>query len=52
MADARAATVPLVDEAQATGKVAELFANIKKTKHIDFIPRFWLVHATNFAGRS
>ena len=47
MSDTRAATVPLVDEAKATGRVAEIFADIKQTKNIDFIPRFWRVLATN-----
>ena len=28
MSDARAATVPLVDEADATGKVAEIFSTL------------------------
>jgi AhpD family alkylhydroperoxidase len=47
MTDNRVATVPLVDEAEATGKVAEIFADIKQTKDIDFVPRFWRVLATN-----
>lgn len=47
MAESRAATVPLVDEENATGKVAEVFADIKRTKQIDFIPHFWRVLATN-----
>lgn len=47
MSDARAATVPLVDETGATGKVAEIFADIKATKNIDFVPHFWRVLATN-----
>ncbi|MEO8498199.1 MAG: carboxymuconolactone decarboxylase family protein [Planctomycetota bacterium] len=47
MTDARAATVPLIDEASATGKVAEIFADIKQTKDIDFVPHFWRVLATN-----
>jgi len=29
-----------VQEAEATGKVAEIFADIKRTKNIDFVPRF------------
>jgi len=36
-----------VQEAEATGKVAEIFADIKRTKNIDFVPRFWQVIATN-----
>ncbi|MDA1053644.1 MAG: carboxymuconolactone decarboxylase family protein [Planctomycetota bacterium] len=47
MSDTRAATVPLVDEAGASGKVAEIFADIKQTKNIDFVPHFWRVLATN-----
>lgn len=41
------ATVPLVDEADARGVVAEIFADIKRTRNIDFVPRFWRVIATN-----
>ena len=47
MTEVRSATVPLVDEASATGKVAEIFADIKQTKNIDFVPHFWRVLATN-----
>ncbi len=47
MNDECVATVPPVDEADATGKVAEIFADIKQTKNIDFVPRFWRVIATN-----
>ena len=36
-----------VEDAEATGKVAEIFADIKRTKNIDFVPRFWQVIATN-----
>lgn len=43
----RLATVPLVDEAAATGKVAAVFADIKRTKNIDFVPNFWRTLATN-----
>ena len=45
--ETRAATVRPVDEHEATGKVAEIFADIKRTKNIDFVPRFWQVIATN-----
>jgi len=45
--DSRSATVQPVQEAEATGKVAEIFADIKRTKNIDFVPRFWQVIATN-----
>src|SRR5271166_5384681 len=41
------ATVRPVEEDEATGKVAEIFADIKRTKNIDFVPRFWQVVATN-----
>lgn len=45
--DARTATVRPVEEPEGTGKVAEVFADIKRTKNIDFVPRFWQVIATN-----
>ena len=41
------ATVRPVEQEQATGKVAEIYADIKATKQIDFIPNFWRVLATN-----
>lgn len=41
------ATVRPVEEHEATGKVAEIFADIKGTKNINFVPRFWQVIATN-----
>jgi AhpD family alkylhydroperoxidase len=47
MSDIREATVKPVDEASATGLVAEIFADIRKTKGLDFVPRFWRVIATN-----
>ena len=47
MPDARDATVAPVDEQTATGKVAEIYADIKQTKNIDFVPNFWRVLATN-----
>jgi len=47
MNDKRIATVKPVDEQQATGKVAEIFADIKQTKNIDFVPNLWRVLATN-----
>lgn len=43
----RLATVKPVEESAATGKVAAVFADIKRTKHLDFIPNFWRVLATN-----
>ena len=41
------ATVRPVEEAEATGRVAAVFADIKATKGIDFVPRFWRVLATH-----
>ena len=35
------ATVRLVDENAAGGKVREIFDDIKRTKGIDFVPNFW-----------
>jgi uncharacterized peroxidase-related enzyme len=43
----RIATVQPVSEDSAKGKVAEIYADIKKTKNIDFVPNFWRVLATN-----
>ena len=37
----RDATVRLVDENAAGGKVREIFDDIKRTKNIDFVPHFW-----------
>ena len=45
--DTLSSTVRPVDEHEANGKVAEIFADIKRTKNIDFVPRFWQVIATN-----
>ena len=47
MSEPRLATVIPVDEATASGKVAEIFADIKATKNISFVPAFWRVLATN-----
>lgn len=47
MNEPRIATVRPVAEAEATGKVAEIFADIKQTKGIDFVPNFWRTIATN-----
>lgn len=46
MTEPRIATVSPVDERAATGRVAEIFADIKQTKGIDFVPDFWRVIAT------
>ena len=45
--DAPTATVREVQESEATGKVAAIFADIKTTKNIDFVPVFWRVIAIN-----
>ncbi len=47
MTEHRLATVKLVDESAATGQVAAVFADIKRTKNIDFIPHFWRALATH-----
>jgi len=47
MAEPRIATVKPIAENQADGKVAEIFADIKRTKNIDFVPNLWRVLATN-----
>jgi len=43
----RVATVRPVAEDEATGRVAEIFADIKRTKRIDFVPNMWRVLAVN-----
>jgi AhpD family alkylhydroperoxidase len=43
----RIATVAPIDEHQAADKVAAIFADIKATKNIDFVPTFWRTIATN-----
>jgi AhpD family alkylhydroperoxidase len=43
----RIATVQPVSEQAATGRVAEIYADIKRTKNIDVVPNFWRVLATN-----
>ena len=47
MAERPKATVRLVEEAEATGKVAAVYDDIKATKGIDFVPNFWKALATN-----
>ena len=47
MSEDQVATVSPIDEHDATGKVAEIFADIKQTKNIDFVPAFWRTIATN-----
>ena len=41
------ATVRPVEESEASPRVASIYADIKATKHIDFVPNFWRVLATN-----
>jgi AhpD family alkylhydroperoxidase len=43
----RIATVRPIAEAEATGKVAEIFEDIKKTKNIPLVPNLWRVLATS-----
>lgn len=47
MPTGRVATVTPVPEQGATGKVAEIYADIRRTKGIDTVPNFWRVLATN-----
>jgi AhpD family alkylhydroperoxidase len=47
MAEAQIATVRAINESEATGRVSEIFADIKQTKNIDFVPAFWRTIATN-----
>ena len=47
MTEDRVATIRPVAEEEANGKVAEIFADIKQTKQIDFVPNFWRTLATN-----
>jgi len=41
------ALLKTVSEEEATGKVKEVFNDIKATKEIDFIPNFWQALAIN-----
>ena len=47
MAEDRVATVRMVNEDEASGKVATIFEDIKATKGLPFVPNFWRVLATN-----
>lgn len=47
MSTQRLATVTPVSEEAATGKVAAIYADIKATKNINFVPNMWRVLATN-----
>ena len=41
------AIVKLITEEEATGKVRQLFEEIKATKEIDFVPNIWRALANN-----
>lgn len=47
MAERPKATVRLVEESEATGKVLSVFNDIKATKNIDFAPNFWRALASS-----
>jgi AhpD family alkylhydroperoxidase len=47
MAERPKATVRLIEESEATGRVAAIFADIRATKGIDFVPNFWRALASN-----
>jgi AhpD family alkylhydroperoxidase len=47
MPTGRIATVPPVPEERATGKVAAVYEDIKKTKNLQAVPNLWRVLATN-----
>ncbi len=47
MAGRPKATVRLISESDATEQVAGVFADLKRTKQIDFVPNFWRALATN-----
>lgn len=46
-ASQRSATVRLADEQGASGKVRQIFDDIKKTKGLDFVPNFWRALASS-----
>ena len=47
MAERPLATVRPVEESEASGRVSAIYADIKATKTLDFVPNFWRVLATN-----
>jgi AhpD family alkylhydroperoxidase len=47
MPTGRVATVAPISEEGATGKVAEIYADIRRTKGIETVPNIWRVLATN-----
>ena len=47
MSETRQATVRLVPEEKATGKVAAVYSDLKATKKLAAVPNFWRALATN-----
>lgn len=47
MPDHRIATVRPVPEDDARGVVADIYADIRRTKNLDFVPNFWRTLAIN-----
>ena len=47
MTESSVATVKPVSIDEATGRVAEIYADIMQTKQIEFVPNFWRVLATS-----
>ena len=47
MPTGRTATVTPVREESASGRVAEIFSDIRHTKNLSSVPNFWRVLATN-----
>lgn len=47
MEQPRTATVRPIPEDEATGRVAEIYEDIRRTKNLDFVPNFWRTLATN-----
>lgn len=47
MSEPRLATVRLVDEHGASGRVRNIFDDIKRTKGLDRVPNFWRALATS-----
>jgi alkylhydroperoxidase/carboxymuconolactone decarboxylase family protein YurZ len=35
------ATIRIISEEEATGKVKEIFEDFKRTRKVDFVPAFW-----------
>jgi AhpD family alkylhydroperoxidase len=47
MDNERVATVKTVEQHEASQRVAAIYADIQRTKNIDFVPNFWRTLATN-----